>query len=288
MLSGIIDMITQRKSFRNFNEQPLDNKIIQNLQDFADRLPEGPFGNKCKFYLVQTDLDIRNFYKQGTYGIIHGARNWIVSSTSDMGKKNFEDLGYLMELIVLYATSLNIQTCWVGGSFRERYFKNKVKTKTGEIIPAIVAIGTAEPYEGKLNAIIKWSVQSKKRKPWESLFFQGDLDTPLNKSEAGKYAESLEMLRLAPSSSNLQPWRIIKEANRDIFHFFLSRNKKIKEFHKVFNIYDIQRIDMGIAMCHFTETAKEQGLDGSWQFALPQFLFSNKLEHVATWYGRSK
>ncbi|MES0489343.1 MAG: nitroreductase family protein [Leptospirales bacterium] len=287
MLPDITKIIKQRKSYRNFNSQPLTNSVIAKLQNFANHLPEGPFGNKCKFYFVQTDLDIRNFYKQGTYGFIHGARNWIVSSTSESGKMNFEDLGYLMELIVLYATSLDIQTCWVGGSFRKRYFHNKVNNNTGDIIPAIAAIGVAEPYEGTLNAIIKWSVQSKKRKPWKSLFFLDNMDRPLTESEAGQYAIPLEMLRMAPSSSNIQPWRIIKEMNRDVFHFFLLRKKRIKEFHKFFNIYDIQRIDMGIAMCHFTEAAKEQGNHGSWQFALPQFLFPKNLDHVATWYGRS-
>jgi hypothetical protein len=33
---------------------------------------------------------------------------------------------------------------------------------------------------------------------------------------------------------------------------------------------DLQRIDLGIAMCHFQLSAQELGLDGEWQDANPQ------------------
>lgn len=68
----------------------------------------------------------------------------------------------------------------------------------------------------------------------------------------------LEMVRLAPSASNKQPWRIIKDGEG--FHFYLSPSKG---YSKNLGL-DIQRIDMGIAMCHFELTAKDLGLSGSW------------------------
>ena len=37
----------------------------------------------------------------------------------------------------------------------------------------------------------------------------------------------------------------------------------------LFGVADMQRIDMGIAMCHFELTAIELGLDGDWIAAQP-------------------
>lgn len=64
------------------------------------------------------------------------------------------------------------------------------------------------------------------------------------------------MTRLAPSASNKQPWRIVKSGND--FHFFEYRTPG----HSVRFEYDIQRIDMGIAACHFHLAAIEKDLRG--------------------------
>ena len=47
---------------------------------------------------------------------------------------------------------------------------------------------------------------------------------------------------------------------------------------------DLQRIDMGIAMCHFELTAHELGLKGKWQIDDPQILAPDQLaEFTASW-----
>ena len=98
-----------------------------------------------------------------------------------------------------------------------------------------------------------------KRKPWEDIFFNNGWDTPLDKQTAGDYEIPLEMLRLAPSATNKQPWRIVKD--KENYHFFLQR---AAGYDKMTSAADLQRIDMGIAMCHFEMTAKEQNLSGGW------------------------
>ncbi|MGH4140908.1 hypothetical protein [Clostridium sp.] len=54
-------------------------------------------------------------------------------------------------------------------------------------------------------------------------FFETDGLVPLNEDSAGEYVVPLEMVRLGPSASNKQPWRIIKDKNA--YHFFLCRTK---------------------------------------------------------------
>lgn len=67
------------------------------------------------------------------------------------------------------------------------------------------------------------------------------------------------MLRLAPSASNKQPWRVLVDNEK--FHFYLARNKGYGEALG----YDVQKIDIGIAMCHFELTMQELGFKGKWK-----------------------
>jgi hypothetical protein len=53
----------------------------------------------------------------------------------------------------------------------------------------------------------------------------------------------------------------------DAFQFFLSRDKA---YSAMMPFADLQRIDMGIAMCHFQLAAAELGLRGGWQDAAPE------------------
>ena len=62
------------------------------------------------------------------------------------------------------------------------------------------------------------------------------------------------MVRLAPSAVNKQPWRVIAADNTA--HFYLKRSKGFGRSTHL----DMQKIDLGIALCHFALTAKENGL----------------------------
>jgi hypothetical protein len=96
------------------------------------------------------------------------------------------------------------------------------------------------------------------------LFFQGRFGVPLTREAAAAYAVPLDMVQLAPSASNKQPWRIVQDG--DAWHFFLQRTSGYGEgrFARFMRMADMQRIDMGIAMSHFELTASELGLSGAW------------------------
>jgi hypothetical protein len=52
----------------------------------------------------------------------------------------------------------------------------------------------------------------------------------------------------------------------------------------IFKLADLQRVDMGIAMCHFELTAREAGLSGEWLRAEPDIEKPDSLtEYVVTW-----
>ena len=92
------------------------------------------------------------------------------------------------------------------------------------------------------------------------------------------------MVRLAPSASNKQPWRIVKDG--DLFHFFLQRTPGYREsmLKKVLGIFDLQRVDMGIALCHFDLTMKELGVQGDWVVKEPTIKKPDEItEYTASW-----
>lgn len=93
------------------------------------------------------------------------------------------------------------------------------------------------------------------------------------------------MVRWGPSASNKQPWRIVHAG--DAWHFYLQRTSgygKDSLLGKLIGVEDVQRIDMGIAMCHFELSAKELGLAGIWQNNEPGIKKPDQsTEYVVSW-----
>jgi nitroreductase len=280
----ITELVRQRYSCRSYSNQPIQTEVRKKLADFARSLHTGPLGNRSRFELVaSSDGDQSALKKLGTYGFIKGANGFIVGATNS-GEMGMEDFGYQLECIVLYATDINLGTCWLGGTFTKSSFAKKISTNDDEIVPAVISVGYIAQNPRRLDALIRRGARADQRLPWDQLFFEEDLETPLSTRTADDYAEPLEMLRLAPSASNKQPWRVFKAGNR--WHFYIQRTSGYKQRKTVrlFTVADLQRIDMGIAMCHFELTTIELGLGGYWESKEPGLQKSDELiEYTVTW-----
>jgi nitroreductase len=283
----ISDIIRQRFSCRTYLEQPISPEKRQALKIFIDNLQNGPFGCRPHFHLVAADkADSRVLKGLGTYGFIQDATGFIIG-TMDSGEKNLEDYGYQMEEIILFATSLNLGTCWLGGTFTRSSFAHKIKAADDALIPAVTSIGEIADVEDARNGLLRRRINADQRLPWEQLFFNQDFGTPLSHEDAGKYATPLEMLRIGPSASNKQPWRIIKDGN--VWHLYLQRSKGYRGGNLVrfMGIADMQRLDMGIAMCHFELTARQLGLSGKWINTSPDIAKPDGVtEYIVSWAGK--
>jgi nitroreductase len=170
-----------------------------------------------------------------------------------------------MEKIVLFATDLGLGTCWLGGTFRKSKFIKVIDKKENEILPAVLSIGYPAKKRRIMENLIRRSARGSWRREWDVLFYEGDFTKKLEQANAGNYATALKMVRAAPSASNKQPWRLVKEIGKDVFHFYLHRSKGYQNNLDKIGVSDMQRIDIGIAMCHFELTAREQGLNGNWE-----------------------
>ena len=99
---------------------------------------------------------------------------------------------------------------------------------------------------------------------------------PLNQAASGIWNLPLEMVRLAPSATNKQPWRAV--AKKDRVHFY---EKKTKGYAKE-STGDIQKVDLGIALCHFEIAAEERRLKGRFIQTDPGIPVEEDTEYIAT------
>ncbi len=223
-------------------------------------------------------MDEREIKRLGTYGVIRGAKYFILGAVEEKPRA-MEDLGYTMEKIILKTTSLGLGTCWLAGTFRRSAFAEKMELTESELLPAITPLGYAAEKRSTLDKMMRRSAASKKRKPWSELFFKDVDKTPLTEKEAGNFKQVLEAVRIGPSASNRQPWRIIRE-DAARFHLYLEENKM---YNRMLGKIRIQNIDMGIAMCHFELAARKLKLPGSWKVGLED-PFHTDMQYIASWY----
>lgn len=260
----IIDLIQRRYSCRVCLKTPVEGELLRKLEAFAGAISTGPFGTPLRFRIISaSDRHTSELRGLGTYGFIRNPAGFIIG-TAGQGMLNLEDFGYAMESIVLYATQLGLGSCWLGGTFTRSSFSDIIRPADGEILPAVVSFGY--PAENSRKHTIRKLAGSNNRKDWNELFFDSVPSQILTREEAGKYTSALDMVRLAPSASNKQPWRIVKENGN--FCFFLKRNNnpnKVSLIDRLLKLADLPRVDIGIALCHFELTTRQLGLEGKWE-----------------------
>ena len=284
--SPITELIRKRRSIRTYSGKPLPDPALRALGQTCSDLTRGPLGSFCRFALVHlSDSGEKNetlspALRPGTYGLIRNARSYIVGA---IHPGRFEDYGYLMETIVLQATDLGLGTCWLGGTFSRSSFSRIIGLQQDERLPAVSPVGFAAAHRHPAATLVSAVARSTYRKSWERLFYREDFEHPMSSEQSvtmwpESLTTALEMIRLAPSSANRQPWRILM-SSPEVVHFFLYRT-------------GIGTgggaggwLDIGIAMCHFELSLRAHGIIGSWCNEDPG-LTSKNLEYRVSWRGR--
>jgi hypothetical protein len=266
--------IKRRYSCRSYLNGELEEWINQKFAPFLTEPLTGIWGSTIRIKLLKMSQANQERVRLGTYGFISGAREFFVgiinSSTALI------EFGHLFEQLILYATEIGLGTCWLGGSFTRSTFSKAARLQPDEYIPAISPVGFIASDVTIRERVLRKLTAANNRKPWEMLFFDSELQ-PLTPEKAGSYAEPLEMVRLAPSASNKQPWRIVQ--NHQNYHFYLKRTPKYWQTNQI----DLQQIDLGIALCHFELTAREKLLSGNWKRIKPDLPVPQDWEYIASW-----
>ncbi|HWR30170.1 MAG TPA: nitroreductase family protein, partial [Negativicutes bacterium] len=284
MTKPVTELIRQRFSCRRHPDKAIEIEAQIRLKNFLSEHQTGPFGSKLRFELIAaTEQDRQSLKGVGTYGVIRNAQGFIVG-TATPGDKNLENFGYLMEWAILCATGLGLGTCWLGGSFTKSGFAKKIGATAEEIVPAVASIGYIAD-QSKADALLRRRADGALRLPAEQMFFEEQFGNPISSDKIGAYATVLDMVRWGPSASNKQPWRVLHMD--DAWHLYLQRTPgyaKDSFLGRLIGVADVQRLDMGIAMCHFELSAIELGLAGKWQINEPDVKKTEQhIEYVASW-----
>lgn len=267
--------IRARRSVRTYERKTLTAQNKDSMSAYIETLTN-PFSIDIPFRYALAAAGEGE--RLGTYGVIKGATEFIGAAVTD-GELVLEALGYSFERLILYATSLGLGTCWLGGTFHRGRFAEAIGAQQGQILPVISPIGYPSGQKRLVDSMLRSVAGSDRRKGWDELFFQNTFSHPLTRENAGDYAFALEMLRFAPSASNHQPWRVVKA--EDAFHFYETKSARTAAFS-----FDMQRIDMGIAACHFHLAALEQDLPGHFvrlNIAVPE---TGNAQYVFSWIAK--
>ena len=267
--------VRDRYSVRNYKKQEISLEEMSSIKSFINSL-ENPFGKKVNFHYLDSE-NMKDEKTLGTYGVIKGAKKYI-GTTIKSEPLALEALGYELETLMLYLTSLGIGTCWLGGTFNRKGFAKAMNIGEDEIFPIITPYGYPADRKHIKEVAMRKIVSADKRKGWKDLFYKNDFDTILLKEDAAYLEYPLEMIRLGPSASNKQPWRIV--VKDDSCHFYEYKEPGYSDRFS----YDIQRIDMGIAAAHFDHAVKEKDIKGTFKILdLVEIDLPNHMEYVFSW-----
>lgn len=272
----IIETIKKRCSVRTYQERELESTVRETLQGYMGSL-ENPFGMPVKKYIIDKKLASEG-EKLGTYGVIKGASTFMGVSVQDMELAHVA-AGYEFENLILEATALGLGTVWLAATFNREGFASAMGVPPNELFPAISPVGYPAAKRSMTESLMRTAMRSSSRKEWGTLFYLENFQTTLHKDEAGDYAEPLEMLRLAPSDKNTQPWRVLKSGNN--YHFYVTYKSGISKGEGI-----IKRVDVGIALSHFHQTALELGLKGCFKQTEPENIkLPLNTYYITSWYA---
>lgn len=284
------ELVTERRSVRSYREESVTASMIEEIEAYTRQLND-PFSGHVRFQLLFTGERDKSLvggrehstaesapaYALGTYGVIKGAEVFIGAAVKS-GPLAQVSLGYQFEKLVLYLTSLGLGTCYLGGTYNKSEFGRAmgVKENGDELFPVVSPVGWPAEKRRVMDQIMRAAVGSKNRKEWDKLFFDRNFHVSLSHDLAGKYSAPLEMLRLAPSAKNKQPWRVVREG--DYFHFFQAGAADSRE-----ELVDLHRVDMGIALSHFHLAVQEADLPGRFALVSPPIPRSDNCRYIASW-----
>ncbi|MDF2855838.1 MAG: nitroreductase [Neobacillus sp.] len=272
----------KRQSVRTFDTKNIDDSHFQFINEYLFNQSNliGPFGGKSKIELVQVSGNVTDKgIKLGTYGLIKNPRGYLVG-LAENSKYSLLDFAYCFHNLLLHLTELGMGTCWMGGTFSRNSFEKEIEIGEGEFIPGISPIGYPSQKQRVMDKALRYAVKADNKKSWEKLFYDASFEVSLAKENAGEWEIPIEMVRLGPSASNKQPWRLVLSADRTVCHFYIEHTPNYSSKLG----YDMQLLDMGIAMCQFDLACRELKMEGQWLADDPKIGQTNEqIEYIVSW-----
>lgn len=244
------EAIQIRHSRRKFTHQLIPADLLQQLHDTCQHFR--PFGKTAYGVVVTTSPDDVFKGLVGSYGKITGAQAYIAFIGDARDPHAEAKVGYAGEGIILEATALGLQTCWVGGFYKRSLVEQHLPLLAEEKVFGITPIGFSPDHYSTAEKLLVSVAKSKQRKDLSILC------TGLPETEWKDWQRvALENARIAPSAVNRQPWRF--EVDQSGILLTVDTEKEtLKDITK--------RLDCGIALLHLEIGARSRGVDCTFEF----------------------
>ena len=262
---SIKDIIRKRRSVRTYSTEPVRVEDIKKIEDYIQTIDD-PFGVPIEYRF----LDAK---EHGLSSPVIVGEGMYLAAKAPKGPLCEAAVGYGLEKVMLYALGLGLGTVWIAGTMNRPDFERAMEVKDNELMPAVTPIGYVAKKMSVRETVMRKGVKADGRLQYEELFFDGDFSKPLAKG--GRFDDALEAVRLAPSAVNKQPWRIVVSGN-DV-HFYEKHSTGMAA-----RAFDVQLVDIGIAIAHFTLTAQEDGISGKLISADPKIVTGEDTDYIMT------
>jgi nitroreductase len=241
--------IVNRRSRRSFDPRlPISDSALANLARVCYAFRPFPHARACMVPRPAADI-FRGIV--GSYGKISGSAGFIAFIGDMRARSVQEEVGYTGEGIILEATALGIDTCWVGGFFKAQVVSSLVEIGVGERVLAVTPFGRARSTESGSERLMTGFGITHRRLSMERLVSGS---SPANLPDWARAA--VEAARLAPSAVNRQPWAFRVSGDSITVQLRTSAS----------DLGVSKRLDCGIAMLHVELAALSQGYTGRWEF----------------------
>ena len=267
-MTDLLKTITGRKSVRTFDGNPLSTEDKMRIERYMESI-SNPFDIPVRFVLLDAKAN-------GLSSPVLSGETLYVAGIVNRAPHSDAAYGFSFEKLVLYAWTLGIGTTWIGGTMKRELFERAAGLSEGEMMPCVSPLGYPANKRSIRESIMRKGVGADSRMPAGKIFFDGAWGESLAGEKQAKIKDLIEMVRWAPSAVNKQPWRII--VSGDDFHFYKTQDKGfINE-----KAGDLQKIDVGIALCHFVTGLEEQGIRPDVVIEDPGFAIPENAEYIST------
>lgn len=210
----LFDTIFCRKSCRSYDMMPLSTETLDEIAAFfAAQSPLLP-GMRAKLVFTTPDhIECIQQWKAPHYAVLY----------TDDHALNYENIGYLGQMLDLYLQSRGFGCCWLGLGRLDDHPGTLPHEVDGLQFAIMMAFGRPKDSPHR-------ELSDFKRKPLDEV--------------ADRYDEQLEVVRLAPSAVNSQPWYFTHADG--LLHLYRIRLDLIRQ--RMYGKYN--RFDTGIALTH--------------------------------------
>ena len=269
-MKSFVELAKTRRSVRSFDGNSLPEETLKELKQYAEEA-SNPFGIKVRFEFLDADE-----HKLSS-PVLTGEKCY-VSGVVARGEHAEEAYGYSFEKLLMKAHEMGLGTVWIGGTMPREKFEQATGLAEGEIMPCMSPLGKAARKMSVKEAVMRKGVKADSRLKFEELFYVGNFETPMTEQYAKEHGlfDDLEAVRVAPSAVNKQPWRVVVEGQKA--HFYEKHDKGYMTPD-----YDLQKIDLGIALYHFESQLVSEMRKPVLSFEAPAVKAPEGVDYVATY-----